>query len=76
LPVISTRHGGIPDAVVHGKHGILVDEKDEEAMAEAMLKLANDPQLAGQMGRSYRCRIVENFSRNRSMSGLRQIISK
>ncbi len=75
LPVISTRHAGIPDAVVHGTHGFLVEEKDEEAMAEAMRTLATDPELAGQMGRRYRDRIAMSFSRKRSITGLRQVIN-
>lgn len=36
LPVIATRHGGIPDAVMDGQHGHLVDEGDWEAMKRWM----------------------------------------
>ncbi|MEA3487103.1 MAG: glycosyltransferase [Thermodesulfobacteriota bacterium] len=74
LPVISTRHAGIPDAVIDGENGFLVDEKDVEGMAEAMLTLARDPKLAGRMGRNYRKRVVEHFSRQKSITGLRRII--
>jgi glycosyltransferase involved in cell wall biosynthesis len=37
LPVVSTRHSGIPDAVIEGVTGLLVDEGDLDAMARAML---------------------------------------
>lgn len=74
LPVISTRHAGIPDAVIEKYNGFLVDEKDVKGMAEAMLILARDPKLAGRMGKNYHKRIVENFSRQKSIIGLRKII--
>ena len=74
MPVISTKHAGIPNAVIDGENGFLVDEKDVEKMAEAMLILTKDPKLAGRMGRNYRKRVVENFSRQKSITGLRRII--
>lgn len=74
LPVISTRHAGIPDAVIEGEHGFLMDELDVNAMAQAMRTLGNDPDLACQMGNQYRLRIENNFSRNRSIQNLRRII--
>jgi colanic acid/amylovoran biosynthesis glycosyltransferase len=39
LPVIATRHGGIPEAVRDGISGILVSERDRAALHDAMLKL-------------------------------------
>ena len=41
LPVLATRHGGIPEAVETG--GILVAEGDDEALAGAMRELASNP---------------------------------
>jgi glycosyltransferase involved in cell wall biosynthesis len=43
-------------------------------MAEAMLRLARDPELAGRMGRAARQRAAENFSSERSIAGLWSII--
>jgi len=39
LAVIATKHAGIPEAVTHGVNGLLVDEGDVDAMAEAMLEI-------------------------------------
>jgi hypothetical protein len=44
LPVVSTRHAGIPEAVVEGRTGYLVEEGDSVAMAERVVALAGDPE--------------------------------
>lgn len=45
LPVFATEHGGIPEAIENGVSGMLVPERDEEALARALLKAAKDPDL-------------------------------
>ncbi len=45
LPVIGTRSGGIPEAIEEGKTGVVVAEKNPEAIAQAILALKNDPAL-------------------------------
>lgn len=50
LPVVSTRHTGIVDAVVDSKGGFLVEEGDVDGMARRMLRLAREPELAQEMG--------------------------
>jgi glycosyltransferase involved in cell wall biosynthesis len=52
LPVIATRHAGIPEVVLEGETGLLVDEGDVPGMAAAMARLATDPELAGGMGQA------------------------
>jgi colanic acid/amylovoran biosynthesis glycosyltransferase len=42
LPVLATRHGGIPEAVTHGRSGFLVAEGDAPALAQAALGLMAD----------------------------------
>jgi asparagine synthase (glutamine-hydrolysing) len=43
LPIISSRHGGIPDTIRDGVEGLLVAPGDVEGLATALLSLANDP---------------------------------
>jgi glycosyltransferase involved in cell wall biosynthesis len=43
--VLATRTGGIPDIVHDDKSGLLIPPDDEKAAAEALEKLATDPQL-------------------------------
>jgi glycosyltransferase involved in cell wall biosynthesis len=70
LPVISTRHAGIPDVVIEGQTGFLVDEGDVEAMANQMLRIAEDPALAARLGEAARKRIEDHFSIEQSTSAL------
>jgi glycosyltransferase involved in cell wall biosynthesis len=44
LPVFATEHGGIPEAIENGRSGILVKERDDEALASALLELAAEPE--------------------------------
>ncbi len=50
LPVVTTRHAGIPEAVLDGQTGYLVDEGDASAMAERFVQLARDPALRRRLG--------------------------
>jgi colanic acid/amylovoran biosynthesis glycosyltransferase len=62
IPVVSTRHGGIPEAVLHGETGLLVDERDDRALAEAMDQILGDPELGnklGNRGREYVCDVFD-----------------
>ena len=74
LPVISTRHAGIPDVVIEGETGFLVDERDVEGMAKHMLLLAEDPVLAGRLGQAARKRIEDQFSLDRTIAALWEVI--
>ncbi len=50
LAILGTRHGGIPEAVEHGRHGLLVEERDFEALANAMKGVARSPNAFREMG--------------------------
>jgi glycosyltransferase involved in cell wall biosynthesis len=74
LPAVSTRHAGIPDVVIEGETGLLVEEHDVGAMASGMLRIAQDAEFAGQLGRSAGDRIRTQFSMEQSISNLWSII--
>jgi colanic acid/amylovoran biosynthesis glycosyltransferase len=50
LPVVSTYHAGIPEAVLEGKTGFLVNEGETKLMAEKIIKLANNSELRYDLG--------------------------
>lgn len=74
LPVISTIHGGIPDAVLHGKTGFLVPEKDIIGMAHYIKLLVRDPDLRRQLGMSGRQNIEENFVIEKSIAVIQSLL--
>jgi glycosyltransferase involved in cell wall biosynthesis len=53
-PVIASMVGGIPYRIKQDVNGVLVDPSDPKMLAEAMLKLAHDKELAEEMGRNGR----------------------
>ena len=61
--VVASRVGGIPEVVVDGTTGLLVDldEAFEEHLAEAVASLLADPARAAAMGAAGRARAVEHF---------------
>ncbi len=62
LPVVATRAGGIPDKVVDGETGRLVEPGDAAALAAALLPLLSAPALRSEMGRRGRERALARFA--------------
>ena len=62
LPIVASNVGGIPDVVVDGVSGILVPEKDPQALASAYKRLAAEPELVKQLLAGSRKRIAECFT--------------
>ncbi len=51
-PVIGGKSGGIPDAIMDGKTGLLVDPHSEEEIAQALIKLLSDEDYAQKLGQN------------------------
>lgn len=49
LPVVASRAGAIPELVEDGRDGLLVPPKDPAALADAIVRLATDRDLAGRL---------------------------
>ena len=64
LPVISTEEGAIPDMVIHGETGLLVEKRNSKALAAAMQQLASNPEWAAQMGRKGRSLYEASFTQS------------
>lgn len=74
LPVVSTRHSGIPEAVDDDVTGLLVDEHDVDGMAAAIATLLDDPERAAAMGAAGRRRVLERFTLDHARDRLRAIM--
>jgi glycosyltransferase involved in cell wall biosynthesis len=70
LPVAATRHGGIPEAVEHGRTGLLVPEEDHIALANAVQKIIDSPGLFKQMGLCGRAAVTDRFEQEAQIDQL------
>jgi glycosyltransferase involved in cell wall biosynthesis len=69
LPVIASNVGGNPEAVIEGSTGLLVVPKTPSVLAQAIVRLANDPAERQRMGARGRARVEKNFSLEACVSG-------
>ena len=73
LPVVSTRHGGIPEVIQDGKNGLLCGEGDVEGVTLALLRLAADPSLYRALARQASDSVREQFSKERQVAAIEEI---
>ncbi len=76
LAIVSTQHAGIKEAVINGETGYLVPEHDIEGMANYMIKIALDVQLAAELGRKEAIHIRKNFDTRDRINTLSTLIYK
>ncbi|MFO7867402.1 MAG: glycosyltransferase family 4 protein [Candidatus Aminicenantes bacterium] len=62
LPVVATQAGGIPEVVIHEQTGLLVPPKNPERLAEAILRVYQDPGLARRLGENGYRMVHDKFS--------------
>lgn len=60
-PVIGLRTGGVPEAVIDGETGLLVDEGDVDGIASAIKQLFSDDALRKKLGEQGRARVEREF---------------
>jgi glycosyltransferase involved in cell wall biosynthesis len=68
VPVVATRVGGVPEVIEDGECGFLVPVGDTDAMAERILQLIKDKDLARKMGRAGRQRAISVFPEDKIVS--------
>lgn len=76
LPIVTTRHNGIPDVVVDGTTGLLGPEGDAAAMAERIADLARDPARWTQLGRAGRDHVQRRFCLEESVDRMLALYDK
>ena len=70
LPVVSTRHSGIPEVIEHGCNGLLVPPADEDSLAAAIAKLIDDPEEGYRLGQKGIQTVKEKFDLERNVDCL------
>jgi glycosyltransferase involved in cell wall biosynthesis len=69
-PVLGARVGALPDAVVHGETGLLLDEPSPAAVAAALARLLANPGEARAMGEAGRRRALDLFTSERHAAAM------
>jgi glycogen synthase len=67
-PVVATRVGGLPEVVIHGETGLLVEPGDETALVDAIASLLEHPETASELGSSAARRARERFHPERYLA--------
>ena len=73
LPVFATDHGGIPEAIENGVSGILVPERDHEALSHALLEAVQDRHLLTRFARNGADVVAEKFDQQKQIGRLDEI---
>ena len=72
MPVVSTWHSGIPELVEDERSGLLAAERDALGLADRLLRIADEPELAARLGRDARMRVEAEFDVTRLLEQLDQ----
>jgi colanic acid/amylovoran biosynthesis glycosyltransferase len=73
LPVVATNHGGIPEAVTHERQGLLVAERDVDALHAAMRQLTADPEMCYLWGQAASKQVRDEFELRKAITKLEDI---
>jgi phosphatidylinositol alpha-1,6-mannosyltransferase len=73
-PVVGGRSGGVAEAIVDGVTGLLVNPTVEDSIAESIVQLLSDRELAQRLGRQGRDRVCREFSWVRVAQRVRSIL--
>jgi colanic acid/amylovoran biosynthesis glycosyltransferase len=70
LSILATRHGGIPEAVEHGRSGLLVEERDFVGLAASMKEIVRSPMAFREMGALASESVAANFEQREQIRQL------
>jgi colanic acid/amylovoran biosynthesis glycosyltransferase len=70
LPVLATTHGGIPEAVTHERTGLLVPERDESALFQAMCQMTEETDRLYILGEAASRAVREEFEQEKQIEKL------
>lgn len=74
LPVVTTRAGGVPELITHGRDGLLVPPQSPDALGHALRLVLQDGELATRLGRAAAASIAERMRRTSSARVLVELI--
>jgi glycosyltransferase involved in cell wall biosynthesis len=73
LPVVASNAGGVPEIITHGMNGLLFEPEDFEGLANALARIALDPETASRLRRKGKQAIVDRFSFDAQIAGIQNV---
>jgi len=61
-PVIGGKHGGVPEVIIDGETGFLVEPNDDELLSKLIFRLLTNEKLARRMGKKGKARVFQDFT--------------
>ena len=74
VPVVSTRLAGVPEMVRDGENGLLVDERQPEALADAIEQILANPDLGRRYGLEGKSMAIAQFSADETVRQLKRLV--
>ncbi|MBU1164151.1 glycosyltransferase family 4 protein [Patescibacteria group bacterium] len=75
VPVVTSDAGASPSINIDGQTGIIVPTKNSQKLAEAIITILNNPELADKLGQTARSRVEQNYTYNVVVNKLLKIIN-
>jgi len=75
-PIVASRVGGLPEVVIDGETGWLIEPDDVDGLARALTEALEDPQEAARRGRQARRRALREFTLRRSVQDFDRLYEK
>lgn len=72
-PIVASRIAGIPEVIGDGQHGLLTPERDPQALAAAVARLLEQPDLAARLGQAARRRVLQELTWDTAAERFEQI---
>jgi glycosyltransferase involved in cell wall biosynthesis len=76
VPIVASNAGGLPEVVINGENGLIVERENPQKLAEAIMYLFDNPIEAEEMGKKGRKRVEENFTWEKVVEKFEEEIDK
>jgi len=76
LPVIATSISGIPELLEDGRTGLLVPQRDSAAIANALLRIYENPSFGRRLAKAGREKVLREFNLERNVAALGELLSR
>ena len=73
LPVVASNAGGVPEIITNGVNGLLFGPEDFEGLANALARIAQNPEAAARLRREGKKTIVDRFSFDAQIAGIQKV---